>query len=92
MLKKKHSAEASFRKCLTDELNGALKKTNQKKKKLISMIISGELLKKYRMTKCVGGSITRQGFYTKDSKKVQARETLRRRVIEFLKKRKTIVV
>lgn len=50
-------------------------------------------MKKYRMRKCVGGSITKQVFCSKRintlpkiQKKVNARETLRRRVIEFLER------
>lgn len=78
---------------LTDELKGAWKENGIKGKQLISRIVSGKLLKKYRMRKCVGGSITKQVFCTKRinslpkiQKKVHARETLRRRVIEFLER------
>lgn len=55
---------------LTDELKGAWKENGIKGKQLISRIVSGKLLK-YRMRKCVGGSITKQVFCSKRIKLYQ---------------------
>lgn len=78
---------------LTEELHGAWKENGTKGKKLISKIISGKLLKKYRMRKYVGGSLTRHSFNSKKinafpiiRKKVEARETLRNSIIKFLER------
>jgi hypothetical protein len=78
---------------LTDELHGTWKENGTKGKKLISKIISGKLLKKYRLRKYVGRSLTKKIFNSKKisafpiiQKKVEARESLRNTVIRFLER------